>query len=86
MTDRGLLTTREVGRILGLSPESVLRLWRRGELPGFRLRSNVLRFDPADVDAFLASRRRDVTSEPPCWTRSDAVRSLAPPSEIEEAS
>ena len=43
MTDR-LLTTREVATFLGMSPESVLRRYRRGELPGYRLASNVLRF------------------------------------------
>ena len=43
VTDR-LLTTREVAAFLGLSPETVLRRYRRGELPGFRLGSNVLRF------------------------------------------
>ena len=44
MTGR-LLTTREVAANLGLSPASVLRRWQAGELPGFRLASNVLRFD-----------------------------------------
>ena len=32
-----LLTTREVAEMLGLSSEAVLRRWRAGELPGFRL-------------------------------------------------
>jgi excisionase family DNA binding protein len=36
MTD-WLLTTREVAAFLGLSPETVLRRWRAGELPGYRL-------------------------------------------------
>jgi excisionase family DNA binding protein len=36
MTDC-LLTTREVAAFLGLSPETVLRRWRAGELPGYRL-------------------------------------------------
>ncbi len=57
MTDR-LLTAREVAELLGLSPASVLRRWRSGELPGYRLGSNVLRFSEADVEAFLAERRR----------------------------
>jgi excisionase family DNA binding protein len=56
MTDR-LLTAREVGEFLGLSTESVLRRWRSGELPGFRLASNVLRFDRAEIEAWLALRR-----------------------------
>ena len=52
MTDR-LLTTREVGELVGLSTETILRRWRSGEIPGFRLASNVLRFDPGDVEAWL---------------------------------
>ena len=40
-----LLTTRELAEHLGLSTETVLRRWRRGEIPGgIRLASNVLRF------------------------------------------
>lgn len=34
MTER-LLTAREVGELLGLSTESVLRRWRAGEIPAF---------------------------------------------------
>ena len=54
---RRLLTTREVADILGLSPETVLRRWRSGELPGFRIASNVLRFDADELDAWLEERR-----------------------------
>jgi excisionase family DNA binding protein len=53
-----LLTTRELAAILGLSPASVLRRWRAGEIPGFVLSSNVVRFDRAEIDRWLASRRR----------------------------
>lgn len=56
MTGR-LLTTREVAAYLGVSPETVLRRWRAGELPGYRLSSNVLRFDPDEVRAWLEGRR-----------------------------
>jgi excisionase family DNA binding protein len=52
-----LLTAREVALRLGLSPETVLRRWRAGELPGYRLGSNVLRFDEAELEAWLAARR-----------------------------
>ena len=54
---RRLLTAREVGEWLGLSTESVLRRWRRGEIPGYRLGSNVLRFDEAELAAWLEERR-----------------------------
>lgn len=52
-----LLTTREVAEWLGLSPETVLRRWRAGELPGHRIASNVLRFNEADIVAWLEERR-----------------------------
>ena len=50
-----LLTTREVVAMLGLSPATVLR--HAGELGGYRIASNCLRFDPATIDAWLAERR-----------------------------
>jgi excisionase family DNA binding protein len=53
----GLLTTRQVADYLGVSPSTVLRRWRAGELPGFRLASNCLRFDPDEIAAWLAERR-----------------------------
>lgn len=52
-----LLTTREVAEMLGLSSEAVLRRWRAGELPGFRLSTKVLRFRESEVLAWLESRR-----------------------------
>lgn len=52
-----LLTTREVAELLGLSPEAVLRRWRAGELPGFRLSSKVLRFRESEILAWLEARR-----------------------------
>lgn len=57
MTGGRLLTAREVGERLRLSTETVLRRYRRGELPGFRLASNCLRFSEAELDAWLAERR-----------------------------
>lgn len=52
-----LLTARDVAALLGLSIASVLRRWRAGELPGFRLSSNVLRFRRSDIDAWLDAHR-----------------------------
>jgi excisionase family DNA binding protein len=52
-----LLTTREVADLLALSPETVLRRWRAGELPGYRLASNVLRFRESEIDAWLEGTR-----------------------------
>lgn len=55
VTDR-LLTTREVADRLSFSTETVLRKWRAGEIPGYRLGSNCLRFRDSDVEAWLAAR------------------------------
>jgi excisionase family DNA binding protein len=52
-----LLTTREVATFLGVSPETVLRRWRAGELPGYRLASNVLRFRESEIEAWLEGTR-----------------------------
>lgn len=52
-----LLTTRDVADMLGLSSEAVLRRWRAGELPGFRLSTKALRFRESEVLAWLESRR-----------------------------
>ena len=52
MTER-LLRTREVAELVALSPETILRRHRAGELRGVRLASNVLRFRESDVEAWL---------------------------------
>jgi excisionase family DNA binding protein len=56
VTAQPLLTTRQVAELLGLSPATVLRRWRAGELPGYRIASNVLRFNEAEVVAWLEAR------------------------------
>jgi excisionase family DNA binding protein len=48
-----LLTTRGVADRLALSPETILRRVRAGELPAYRIASNALRFDEAAIDAYL---------------------------------
>jgi excisionase family DNA binding protein len=58
-----LLTTREVAEYLSLSPESVLRRWRRGEIHGgIRLASNVLRFRKSAIDDWLADLERGIAT------------------------
>jgi excisionase family DNA binding protein len=52
-----LLTTRQVAERLGLSPATVLRRARTGEIPSFRLASNVLRFSADELDAWLEAKR-----------------------------
>ncbi len=54
VNDDRLLTTRAVADYLGVSPETVLRRYRAGDLPGIRLGSNVLRFRESELEAWLA--------------------------------
>ncbi len=48
MSGERLLTAREVGQFLGLSPATVLDKWERGELPGFKF-GRAVRFDLEEV-------------------------------------
>jgi excisionase family DNA binding protein len=52
-----LLSTRQLAELLNVSPETVLRRHRAGEIPGFRVASNALRFRPSDVAEWLDGRR-----------------------------
>jgi predicted DNA-binding transcriptional regulator AlpA len=59
MTGR-LLTTRDVADLPGLSTETVLRRWRRGDVPGgIRLASNVLRFRESAIEEWLFELERE---------------------------
>ena len=48
-----LLTTRQVAERLALSPETILRHVRAGELPAIRIATNALRFREDEIEAFL---------------------------------
>jgi len=56
VTDR-LLTTRQLADFLGVSTQTVLRRWRAGEIPGYRLASNVLRFRESEIESWLEGTR-----------------------------
>lgn len=59
MTER-LLTARELADIMGLSTGTVLDMWERGELPGFRLggrKGCPVRFRWSEVEAVLETWR-----------------------------
>ncbi len=61
MIPERLLTARELAEVLGLSPDTVLDRWERGELPGFRLGARAgapVRFRWSEVDAWLEQGRR----------------------------
>jgi excisionase family DNA binding protein len=74
-----LLTTREVAEALGVSSATVLRRWRAGELPGFRIASNCLRFDEAEIDGWLQARRGRTYSPRAAQVASAASRPQTPP-------
>ena len=84
----GLLTTREVAEMLGLSSATVLRRWRAGELPGYRLSSNVLRFDRAAIDAYLrgclVGADEETPSREPRGVHPDGLVLHLPGSTVEE--
>ena len=50
------MTTREVAEFLAVSPETVLRWVRAGQIPAIRIASNALRFREADLVEFLELR------------------------------
>ena len=51
-----LLTARVVADRLGVSTETVLRWTRAGKLPAIRLPGGAIRYRPADLEDWLASR------------------------------
>jgi excisionase family DNA binding protein len=58
-----LLTTRQVAKILGVSPETVLRRFRNGQIPAFRIATNALRFDELEIRTWLEDRREQPARE-----------------------
>jgi excisionase family DNA binding protein len=56
-----LLTTRQVAELLSVSPETVLRRVRAGQLPAFRIATNALRFDEDELQRWLEQRRSEPT-------------------------
>ena len=51
-----LLTYKQVGNLLGLTPRSIWTLVRRGDLPAVRFGRSV-RIAPADLATFIATHR-----------------------------
>jgi excisionase family DNA binding protein len=68
-----LLTTEEVARILGLSPFTVRRLLREGELPGKKVGKRQWRILRADLDEYVSTPS---SSAMPPQTRPIATRLL----------
>jgi excisionase family DNA binding protein len=53
-----LMTTEDVARRLSLATASVRRMVRDGVLPAIRINERHYRFDPGEVDAWIATRRK----------------------------
>ncbi len=50
------LTVDEVAALVGCSPKFIYRLCRDGKLPHTRIQSNMIRFEPIELAAWLLSR------------------------------
>ncbi len=71
-----LLATAEVADRLGVIPETVLRWVESRGLPAIRLTSRALRYDEAELDAWLAERatRADTADRELSDTRANRAR------------
>jgi excisionase family DNA binding protein len=56
VTER-LLTSRELGELLGFSPATIVDWFEAGKLPGFRIGGR-LRFRGSEVEAWLEEQRQ----------------------------
>ena len=61
MTNGVLLTTKEAARQLGISPSTLSRYTRSGELPTFKI-GTLVRIAPSDLAAFIERRRRQAAA------------------------
>jgi excisionase family DNA binding protein len=59
-----LLTARRVAETLDVSPETVLRWTRRGELPAIRLPGGAIRYRATQLEEWLAARELQTGDEP----------------------
>jgi excisionase family DNA binding protein len=63
VSDRGLLTARELAEAIGLKPATVLDKWERGELPGYKF-GRAVRFDLDEI-LELGRQGRSPRQRPP---------------------
>ena len=55
----GLVSSKAAAEFLGISPNTIRKFVAEGKLPAFVIGDKLVKFDPADLDHFLASRRVD---------------------------
>lgn len=91
MSDR-MITARVVAELLGVSPATILRWTRQGDLPAIRLPSGALRYDSDTLAAWLKARATPERGPVPPATDPDValahspLRSVAPPASEDERS
>lgn len=57
-----LLTAKQAASRLAVHVNTVKRMVRLGQIPHYRIGDRGdLRFDPADIDAWLATKRKEAT-------------------------
>lgn len=56
MTERRLVTARELAEQLGISTGALLRWTRAGQVPAVKLPGGAVRYRPEAIDAWLADR------------------------------
>lgn len=69
-----LLTTEEAAHILGLSPFTIRRLLREGELPGKKVGKRQWRIQRVDLDEYLSTSGSANTSHQPQQSRDKSAR------------
>lgn len=52
-----MLTVQQVGEILELKPQTVLKWIRAGKIPSVRLTKKAVRVSRVDLDAFISNKR-----------------------------
>ena len=72
-----LITARQVAELVGVSPETILRYTRAGELRGIRLPGTArgrLRYRPEDVEAWLEAHETGAADREVLPTRPNRAR------------
>jgi excisionase family DNA binding protein len=55
------LNASDVALRLGMSPEAIRRLAREGKIPAYRVGRRALKFDPAELKAWLNTRKLEAS-------------------------
>jgi len=55
----GLVSSKQAAECLGVSQNTIRKFVAEGKLPAYLIGEKLVKFDPADLDHFLASNRID---------------------------